>query len=100
MLLCELNAMTENDISRIILDCSFKIHSVLGPGLLENTYRTCLAYELRKAGLTVQEEKTLPLIYEEIKLECGYRIDILVNSKVVVELKTVESFQDVHIAQN
>ncbi len=91
--------MTENDISRIILDCSFKIHSVLGPGLLENTYRTCLAYELRKAGLTVQEEKALPLIYEEIKLECGYRIDIMVDSKVIVELKTVEAFQDVHIAQ-
>lgn len=75
------------------------IYSILGPGLLENTYRTCLAYELRKAGLSVQEEKALPLIYEEIKMECGYRIDILVNSKVVIELKTVEEFQDVHVAQ-
>jgi GxxExxY protein len=91
--------MTENEISRIILNCAFKIHSKLGPGLLERTYRTCLAYELRKASLVAQEEQALPLIYEEVKMECGYRIDILVNSKVVVELKNVEAFHDVHIAQ-
>lgn len=91
--------MTENEISKIILDCAFKVHTTLGPGLLESSYRTCLAYELRKAGLTVEEEKALPLIYDEIKLECGYRIDLLINSKVVVELKTVEAFNDVHIAQ-
>jgi len=91
--------MTEDQISRIILDCAFKVHTKLGPGLLESAYRTCLAYELRKAGLTVEEEKALPLIYEEIKLECGYRIDLLVNSKVIIELKTVEAFTDVHQAQ-
>lgn len=91
--------MTENEISKIILDCAFKVHTILGPGLLESSYRTCLAYELRKAGLTVEEEKALPLIYDEIKLECGYRIDLLINSKVVIELKTVEAFNDVHIAQ-
>lgn len=91
--------MTEDQISRIILDCAFKVHTKLGPGLLESAYRTCLAYELRKAGLTVEEEKALPLIYEEIKIECGYRIDLLVNSKVVIELKTVEAFTDVHQAQ-
>jgi GxxExxY protein len=91
--------MTEDQISKIILDCAFKVHTKLGPGLLENAYRTCLAYELRKAGLTVEEEKALPLIYEEIKLECGYRIDLLVNSKVIIELKTVEAFTDVHQAQ-
>lgn len=91
--------MTENQTSKIILECAFKVHTALGPGLLESAYRTCLAYELRKEGLTVEEEKPLPLIYEDIKLDCGYRIDILVNSKVVVELKTVEAFNDVHIAQ-
>ena len=91
--------MTEDQISKIILDCAFKVHTKLGPGLLESAYRTCLAYELRKAGLFVEEEKPLPLIYEEIKLECGYRIDLLVNSKVIIELKTVEAFTDVHQAQ-
>ncbi len=91
--------MTENEISKIILDCAFKVHTVLGPGLLESTYRACLAYELRKAGLKVEEEKALPLVYDDIKLECGYRIDLLVNSKVVIELKTVDAFNDVHIAQ-
>lgn len=91
--------MTEDQLSRIILDCAFKVHTKLGPGLLESAYRTCLAYELRNAGLTVEEEKALPLIYEEIKLECGYRIDLLINSKVIIELKTVEGFTDVHQAQ-
>lgn len=91
--------MTEDQISRIILDCAFKVHTKLGPGLLESAYRSCLAYELRNAGLFVEEEKALPLIYEEIKLECGYRIDLLVNSKVIIELKTVEAFTDVHQAQ-
>lgn len=91
--------MTEDQISRIILDCAFKVHTKLGPGLLESAYRSCLAYELRKAGLFVEEEKALPLIYEEIKLDCGYRIDLLVNSKVIIELKTVEAFTDVHQAQ-
>jgi len=91
--------MTEDQISRIILDCAFKVHTKLGPGLLESAYRSCLAYELRKAGLTIEEEKALPLVYEEIKLECGYRIDLLVNYKVIIELKTVEAFNEVHIAQ-
>ena len=91
--------MNENEISKVILDCAFKVHTSLGPGLLESVYRECLAYELRKAGLEVEEEKALPLIYDEIKLDCGYRIDLLVNSKVVVELKNVDAFKDVHIAQ-
>jgi len=77
----------------------FKVHTALGPGLLESAYRECLAYELTKAGLKVEKEKPIPLIYEEVKLECGYRIDLLVESKVVIELKVVEAFNDVHIAQ-
>jgi len=91
--------MKINDITHEILDSAYKVHSTLGPGLLESSYRACLAYELRKKGFKVEEEKALPLIYDDIKLECGYRIDILVEGKVVVELKTVETFKDVHIAQ-
>ena len=91
--------MHTDKITSEILDSAFKIHTVLGPGLLESAYRTCLAYELRKKGFKVDEEKALPLIYEEVKLECGYRIDILVENRVVVELKNVDAFTDVHIAQ-
>lgn len=91
--------MNENQKSKIILDCAFKVHTKLGPGLLESAYRECLAYELIKAGLTVEKEKPMPLVYEEIKMDCGYRIDILVEKKVVIELKVVEAFNDVHFAQ-
>ena len=91
--------MELNQLTHEILDCAYKVHSRLGPGLLESTYRACLVYELRKKGLKVEEEKPLPLIYEEVKLECGYRIDILVEDQVVIELKTVEAFTDVHTAQ-
>ena len=91
--------MELNEITHEILDSAYKIHSKLGPGLLESAYQACLVYELRKKGLKVEVEKPLPLIYEEVKLECGYRIDILVADQVVVELKTVEAFTDVHTAQ-
>lgn len=91
--------MHTNDITHEILDSAYKVHTALGPGLLESAYRTCLVYELRKKGLKVEEEKPLPLIYEEVKLDCGYRIDILVENKIVIELKTVEAFTDVHTAQ-
>ncbi len=91
--------MEINEITHEILDAAFKVHSELGPGLLESSYKTCLAFELKEKGLKVEIEKPLPLIYKDIKLEYGYRIDILVENKVVVELKTVEAFTDVHIAQ-
>jgi GxxExxY protein len=91
--------MQLNDITHEILDSAYKVHTALGPGLLESAYRACLAYELRKKGLKVEEEKPLPLVYEDVKLDCGYRIDILVENQVVVELKTVETFTDVHTAQ-
>jgi GxxExxY protein len=91
--------MEINQITHEILDSAYKVHSVLGPGLLESAYRACLVYELRKKGLKVEEEKPLPLIYEEVKLDCGYRIDILVENKVVIELKTVDALNDVHTAQ-
>ncbi len=94
-----LKRMTDNEITREIMDSAYKVHSKLGPGLLESAYQACLAYELKKKGLHVDVEKPLPLIYEEVKMDCGYRIDLLVENKVVVELKTVEAFTDVHIAQ-
>ena len=91
--------MTENQISKIILDCAFRVHTALGPGLLEKVYQECLAYELVKEGLKVEVEKPMPLVYEDIKFDCGYRIDLWVERKVVIELKVVEAFNDVHIAQ-
>jgi GxxExxY protein len=91
--------MEINHITQEILDAAYKVHTSLGPGLLESAYQACLVYELKKKGLNVEVEKPLPLIYEEVKLECGYRIDILVENKVVIELKTVEAFTDVHTAQ-
>ena len=91
--------METNEITGKILNAAFKVHTVLGPGLLESAYQACLVYELRKAGLYVEVEKPIPLIYEELKLECGYRIDIMVENQVIIELKTVEAFKDVHLAQ-
>lgn len=86
--------MEINQITHEILDSAYKVHSALGPGLLESAYQACLVYELKKKGLEVETEKPLPIIYEEVKLNCGYRIDILVENKVVIELKTLEAFTD------
>ena len=88
-----------NKISYDIIGCAYKVHTQLGPGLLESTYKVCLAYELDKMGYSVQTEKALPVIYDGINLEAGYRIDLLVNKKVIVELKSVEALNDVHTAQ-
>ncbi|MFO7799743.1 MAG: GxxExxY protein, partial [Rhodohalobacter sp.] len=91
--------MTENQISKVVLDCVLKVHSQLGPGLLESAYQECLYYEINKSGLFVQKEVPLPLTYEEVQLEIGYRIDLLVENKFIVEIKSVESLSDVHLAQ-
>jgi GxxExxY protein len=91
--------MELDQLTHEILNSAFKVHTKLGPGLLESAYRTCLVYELRKKGFFVEEEKTLPLIYDEIKMEYGYRIDILVEKKIVIELKTVEALNDIHVSQ-
>ena len=91
--------MNNQNLTQEILNSAFKVHSALGPGLLESAYQACLAYELRQKGLQVEVEKPLPLVYEAVKLEVGYRIDLLVENQVVVELKTVEAFTDVHTAQ-
>lgn len=73
--------MTENELSKIVFDCALKVHQSLGPGLLESAYEECLFYELKKQGLNVEKQKPLPLIYEEVKLDIGYRIDVIVNNK-------------------
>src|SRR5438132_3844817 len=90
---------TANEISRLVLDAAMKIHSVLGPGLLESTYKACLAQELRNQGLSVELERPLPVIYEGTKLEIGYRVDMLVESLVIVEIKSVDALTPVHQAQ-
>jgi len=91
--------MIENDLSQIIIGCAIKVHTALGPGLLESAYEECLYYELVKEGLKVEKQKALPLIYEEIKLEIGYRLDLIVEDKVIVEIKACEGLNDVHLAQ-
>jgi len=88
-----------NKISYDIIGCAYKVHSALGPGLLESTYKACMVYEIRKLNYKVESEKGLPVVYEEIKLDLGYRIDIIVNDEVIIELKSVEALNDVHTAQ-
>lgn len=91
--------MTENELSKIVVDCMFKVHKNLGPGLLESAYEECLFYELSKTDLLIERQKPLPLFYETIKMEIGYRLDFLVENKLVVEVKAVEALNDVHKAQ-
>ncbi len=91
--------MQINDITEKILSCAFKVHTELGPGLLENAYEECLYHELKQANLIVEKQKALPLIYHEVKLDVGYRMDLLIERKVVVEIKAVEALNDVHLAQ-
>jgi GxxExxY protein len=88
-----------NKITGKILDCAYKVHTELGPGLLESAYEECLCYELIQSGLKAEKQKPLPLIYHEVKMEIGYRIDILVEDQVVIEIKSVEKLNDVHTAQ-
>ena len=87
-----------NNISGKVIGASYKIHSFLGPGLLESSYKACLFYELIESGVFVEKEKPLPLFYKEVKMDIGYRVDLLVENKVIAEIKAVESFTDVHMA--
>lgn len=91
--------MTENEISKIVFDSGLKVHRNLGPGLLESAYEECLYYELRKTGLMVEKQKALPLVYDEIRLDAGYRIDLQVENKFIIEIKSVEALNDLHLAQ-
>lgn len=90
---------TENQLSKIVLNSAIKVHRNLGPGLLESAYQKCLSYELKKRNLDIETEKALPLTYEDVHLEAGYRIDIFVNRKLIIEIKSVEALNDVHLAQ-
>lgn len=91
--------MEKEEIFKKILDCSFKVHSALGPGLLESAYAECLYYDLTKSGLKVEKQKPLPLIYKEVHLEAGYRIDLFVENCIVIEVKSIEALAEIHMAQ-
>ena len=91
--------MSENELSNIIIGCAIDVHRILGPGLLESAYRECLFYELTEIGLAVEKEKSMPIIYKEVKLDHGYRMDLLIEDMVVVELKRAEAITDIHVAQ-
>ncbi|MBI5759698.1 MAG: GxxExxY protein [Planctomycetales bacterium] len=91
--------MSLNDISYAIIGAAMKVHRALGLGLLESAYEACLAYELRKLGFQVEQQKPVPVVYEEIKLECGFRADLVVNGQVAVELKAKETLHPIDSAQ-
>jgi GxxExxY protein len=91
--------MNENSLSNLVINRAIKVHAALGPGLLESSYKECLFYELSNAGLNVEKEKPLPLVYEAVKLECGYRVDLMVENKLVIETKAVDALSDVFLAQ-
>lgn len=88
-----------NIVTESVIGAAIQIHRALGPGLLESVYKACLAYDLRKKGLAVEQEKPVPLVYEEIELDCGYRMDLLVERSVVVEVKSIERLAPIHDAQ-
>jgi len=91
--------MKQNKITHNILNAAYRVHTELGPGLLESAYENCLAYELEQDGLHVETQKPLPLVYKEVKLECGYRVDLFVENEVVVEIKATDGINDLHLAQ-
>jgi GxxExxY protein len=91
--------MEFDNLSNKVIGCALKVHRALGPGLLESTYEQCLCYELSKAGLRFERQKELPVKYDDILIDCGYRIDILVEEKLIIELKSVGELQRIHDAQ-
>ena len=91
--------MSIDNLNFKVIGCAMRVHSALGPGLFENTYEECLCFELKEMGLNVFRQKPIPLVYKEIQLEIGYRIDLLVEDQLILEIKAVESINDVHLAQ-
>ncbi|RYM34950.1 GxxExxY protein [Brumimicrobium glaciale] len=91
--------MKENEISSVIIGCAIEVHNKLGPGLLESAYQKCLIYELEKIGFLVEQELKMPIVYKDLTLNHGYRIDLLVEKKIVIELKSVDAIIDIHEAQ-
>ena len=90
---------TENEIAKIVFESGLQIHKTLGPGLLESAYEECLYFDLVNAGLKVEKQKSLPLIYKEIKLDAGYRVDFLIENKVIIEIKSIDALHPIHTAQ-
>ncbi len=88
-----------NELTELAIGCGMKVHSELGPGLLESAYQECLFYELSKEAIYVEKEKPLPLNYGDVRLECGFRIDLLIEKKVIIEVKAVKALEDIHLAQ-
>lgn len=91
--------MSENELAKLAFGCGFKIHRTLGPGLLESVYQECLFYELEKQKIKVEKQKGLPLVYENVKLDVGYRMDLILEQKLILEIKSVEALNDLHQAQ-
>lgn len=91
--------MREDKLTRNIIQCAMKVHSHLGPGLLESAYKECLYYELCKAGLKVDKEMQIPVVYDEVMLDCGYRVDLCVEDEILIELKAVKCIEDIYLAQ-
>lgn len=91
--------MTENELSKIIVNAAFKIHTMLGPGLLESVYEAVMSHELKKSGLSVVNQQAIPVVYEDVQLEIGFRADLIVEDKVIVEIKSVETVLPVHKKQ-
>ncbi len=91
--------MTDYELTQTVIGCAMKVHTALGPGLLESAYQECLCFELMRTGLFAEKEKPMPLIYSEVKLDCDYRVDIMVERRLVLEIKAVEAIHDVHLAQ-
>ncbi len=91
--------MNENEISKLVFNCALTVHRDLGPGLLESAYTECLFYELIRMEMFVEKQKPLPLIYKQVNLEIGYRIDLIIENKFIIEVKSVEALNDVHLAQ-
>ena len=91
--------MNINELSRIIIGIAMKVHTALGPGLLESAYEEFLFYEIKQGGLYVEKQKPMPLIYNNIKMDCGYRVDLIVENRLIIEIKSVEYLNEVHLAQ-
>jgi GxxExxY protein len=91
--------LTDYQLTQSVIGRAMKVHTALGPGLLESAYKECLGFELREAGFFVEKEKPMPLVYSEVKLDCGYRVDILVERRLIIEIKAVEAINDVILAQ-
>jgi len=91
--------MTEDELSNIVIGLAIKVHKTVGPGLLESVYEECLYYELKKNGLSVKKQVPIPMYYENIKIDCSFRADIIVDDKIIIEIKAVKTLEDIHLAQ-